>query len=162
MAEWGWIPSRPLTAHFYVNPTMTNLRRLLVRRLLVCWFPVWWLLVRRLPVWSRLELFVTVDCCGFSAGWIGGVGPGSCRSCKILPQRVSEVLAAALGKRVLRRWVRQRELGSCRIQAASGSPSGCLNPLVLPRPQNPALPNPMRGSRRFVQAIPGRRNNQQF
>ena len=103
-----------------------------------------------------------VDCCVFSVGWIGGVGSRSCRSRNISPQQVSEVLAAASGKWVLRILVRRREFGSCRIQEASGTPSGRLNPQVLPRPQKPALPNPMRVSRGFVHAIPGRRNNQQF
>ena len=109
-----------------------------------------------------LGLLATVDCCGFSIGWFGGVGPVSCHLCQILPQQVSEFLAAVSGKWVLRRWDGQLQFGSCRIQEASGTPSGCLNPQVLPRPQNLALPNPMRGSRGFVHAIPGRRNNQQF
>ena len=95
-----------------------------------------------------LGLLATVDCCGFSIGWFGGVGPVSCHLCQILPQQVSEFLAAVSGKRVLRRWVRRLQFGSCRIQAASGPPSRHLSPQVSPRQQNPVLPNPMRGKPR--------------
>ena len=95
-----------------------------------------------------LGLLATVDCCGFSIGWFGGVGPVSCHLHQILPQQVSEFLAAVSGKRVLRRWVRRLQFGSCRIQAASGPPSRHLSPQVLPRQQNPVLPNPMRGKPR--------------
>ena len=45
---------------------------------------------------------MTVDCFGFSVGWFGGVGPVSCRLRQILPQQVSEFLAAVLGKRVFK------------------------------------------------------------
>ncbi len=37
-----------------------------------------------------LGLLATVDCCGFSIGWFGGVGPVSCLLRQILPQQVSE------------------------------------------------------------------------
>ena len=92
-----------------------------------------------------LGLLATVDCCGFSIGWFGGVGPVSCHLRQILLQQVSEFLAAVLGKWVLRRWVWRLQFGSCWIQAASGTLSRLLSLQVSPRPQNPALPNPMRG-----------------
>ena len=133
--------SRPLTAHFHVNPTMTNIWRLLVPRLLVWWFPFW-----QFVVWVCLLRLIVTGLA--SIGWFIGVGPVSCHLHQILLQQVSGFLAAVLGKRVLRRWVRQLQFGSCWIQAASGTPSRHLSPQVSPRPQNPALPHPMRGKPR--------------
>ena len=118
---------------------MTNIRRLLVLRLLVWRLLVWWF-----PVWWFLGLLAKVDCCGFSIGWFGGVGPVSFRLQGQLASGCAryccrKFLAAVSGKRVLRRWVRRRQFGSCQIQAASGTPSGRLNPQV---------PNPMQGKPR--------------
>ena len=87
-------------------------------------------------------------CCGFSIGWFGGVGPVSCLLGQILLQQVSEFPAVVLGKQVLRRCVWRLQFGNCWIQAVSGTSSRHLSPQVSPRPQNPALPNPMRGKPR--------------
>ena len=107
-----------------------------------------------------LGLLATVDCCGFSIGWFGGVGPVSCHLCQILPQQVSEFLAAVSGKRVLRRWVRRLQFGSCRIQAASGPPSRHLSPQVSPRQRTRRCQTRCGESHGLVHAIPDRCNNQ--
>ncbi len=139
VVEGGFLPSWPLTAHLYVNPTMKNLWQLLVWMLLIWRLLVWQLLDWQLPVWCLLCFAVTVDCFRFCVGWIGGVGSASFRLCQILPQPVS--CSGFRGSGFWGTGFGGGKFGSCWIQAASVTPSGCVCPQVLPRPQNVALPN---------------------
>ena len=134
VVEGGFLPSLPLTAYLYVNPTMTNLWRLLVWWLLVWWLLVWKFPVWHLPVWHLpdkwvFSLAMPIDGFGFGGGWFHGFATACC-SARVWRQQD------------LRSWVRQhRQLpvsSSIRYIVLM-----LLKPPVSPRPQNTMLPNPM-------------------
>ena len=143
MADWGLIPSRPLTAHFYVNPTMTNIWPLLFGGF---WFGGFqfggfWIDGFRFDV-------VWVSYC---YGWLLRIQCWLVRWCGASKLPVASDFAAASF------WVSCSGFGEAGFEALGSAASvwqlpdsggirytiGCLNPQVSPRLQNPALPNPM-------------------
>ncbi len=86
-------------------------------------------------IWVLLwRLIVSGSVLAGSVVW-GQVASGCIRFCH------STFLAAVLRKWVMRRWVQWYQFGSFQIQAASVTPSRCLNPQVLPIPLTMVLPN---------------------
>ena len=93
----GFLPSRPVTAHLYVKPTMTNLRQLPVWRHLVWWLLVLRFLVRRLPDRWFFSLAVLVDDFGFGGGWFRGFATAGCAASGVVAVGLVAVGFEALG-----------------------------------------------------------------